>query len=136
VILRSPLLSSASVMTIYSIHEGSGEESSTWGTEEPHGRDLQMLCWPDVHKQTVECAIRKMESNGNVQVQVRQLTICWRWSSASKPKVVTHVAMESTGVFWKPIFNRLEGHFTVLLVERRGLSTRCPGPDQILAKVG
>lgn len=26
---------------------------------------------------------------------------------------VTHVAMESTGVYWKPIFNLLEGNFTV-----------------------
>ena len=29
---------------------------------------------------------------------------------------VTHVAMESTGVFWKPIYNLLEGQFELLLV--------------------
>jgi transposase len=29
---------------------------------------------------------------------------------------VTHVAMESTGVYWKPVFNILEGEFEVLLV--------------------
>src|SRR5437899_10539918 len=29
---------------------------------------------------------------------------------------VTHVAMESTGVFWKPIYNILESRFTMLLV--------------------
>ena len=29
---------------------------------------------------------------------------------------VTHVAMESTGVFWKPVFNILEGHVEVILV--------------------
>src|SRR5438128_3834646 len=29
---------------------------------------------------------------------------------------VTHVAMESTGVFWKPIYNLLEGSFEVLVV--------------------
>lgn len=29
---------------------------------------------------------------------------------------VTHVAMESTGVYWKPIFNVLEGNFEVVLV--------------------
>ncbi|MEP9412073.1 MAG: IS110 family transposase, partial [Candidatus Brocadia sp.] len=29
---------------------------------------------------------------------------------------VTHVAMESTWVYWKPIWNILEGEFTVLLV--------------------
>jgi transposase len=32
---------------------------------------------------------------------------------------VTHVAMESTGVFWKPIFNLLEGLFEVLLINPR-----------------
>src|SRR5687768_2193272 len=29
---------------------------------------------------------------------------------------VTHVAMESTGEYWRPIYNLLEGTFTVLLV--------------------
>ncbi len=28
----------------------------------------------------------------------------------------THVAMESTGVFWKPIYNLLEGHMQVFVV--------------------
>jgi transposase len=28
----------------------------------------------------------------------------------------THVAIESTGVYWRPVFNLLEDHFTVLLV--------------------
>jgi transposase len=29
---------------------------------------------------------------------------------------VTHVAMESTGIYWRPVFNILEGAFTVILV--------------------
>jgi transposase len=29
---------------------------------------------------------------------------------------VTHVAMESTGVYWKPVYNVLEGSFTLLVV--------------------
>src|SRR5215469_12819816 len=29
---------------------------------------------------------------------------------------VTHAAMESTGVYWKPVWNLLEGEFEVLLV--------------------
>jgi transposase len=29
---------------------------------------------------------------------------------------VTHVAMESTGVYWKPVFNILETQFQVILV--------------------
>jgi len=32
---------------------------------------------------------------------------------------VTHMAMESTGVFEKPIYNLLEGRFTLLLVNAR-----------------
>ena len=28
----------------------------------------------------------------------------------------THVAMEATGVYWKPIYNILEGHFELLVV--------------------
>ena len=39
---------------------------------------------------------------------------------------VTHVAVESTGVFWKPIYNILEGHFTVLLVNARSVK-QVPG---------
>ena len=32
---------------------------------------------------------------------------------------VTHVAMESTGVYWKPVYNILEGDFEVLLVNAK-----------------
>jgi transposase len=35
------------------------------------------------------------------------------WLSAAG---CTHVALESTGVYWKPLYNRLEEHFTLLLV--------------------
>ena len=31
----------------------------------------------------------------------------------------THVAMESTGVYWKPIYNLLEERFTLLVVNAR-----------------
>jgi transposase len=36
---------------------------------------------------------------------------------------VHHVAMESTGVYWKPIFNILEGDFAVILVNAQRLKT-------------
>ena len=39
---------------------------------------------------------------------------------------VTHVAMESTGVFWKPIYNILEDRFPQLLVNARH-SKQVPG---------
>ena len=34
---------------------------------------------------------------------------------------VTHVARESTGVYWKPIFNILEDRFQVLLVNAKSI---------------
>jgi transposase len=39
---------------------------------------------------------------------------------------VRHVAMESTGVYWKPIFNLLEGRFEVIVVNARHLK-QVPG---------
>jgi hypothetical protein len=49
---------------------------------------------------------------------------------------VTHVAMEATGVYWKPIYNLLESRFTLLLVNARHVAIvgcappwcRPPGP--------
>jgi len=84
----------------------------------------------DVHKQTVECAVRRMQPDGRAQVEIRQfgtmtddLLEMVEWL---KGQGVTHVAMESTGVFWKPIYNILEGHFTVLLVNARSVK-QVPG---------
>jgi len=34
---------------------------------------------------------------------------------------VTHIAMESTGVYWKPVYNILEGDFEIVLVNARHL---------------
>src|SRR5262249_57880936 len=39
---------------------------------------------------------------------------------------VTHVAMESTGVLWKPVWNLLEGRLQLLLVNPRELK-QVPG---------
>jgi transposase len=41
------------------------------------------------------------------------LLILRDWLTANK---VTHVAMESTGVYWKPVYNMIEDQFNVLLV--------------------
>ena len=46
----------------------------------------------------------------------RELVEMAEWLQAEG---VTHVAMESTGVYWKPIFNVLESDFEVLLVNAR-----------------
>lgn len=84
----------------------------------------------DVHKESVEACVRRMEPNGQIHQQTRHwgtmtadLLAMADWFAAQG---VTHVAMESTGVFWKPIFNILEDRFTVLLVNARHLK-QVPG---------
>lgn len=84
----------------------------------------------DVHKQSVEANVRRLEPNGRLHQETRPWGTMTRdllamadWMAAQG---VTHVAMESTGVFWKPIYNILESRFTVLLVNARHLK-QVPG---------
>lgn len=84
----------------------------------------------DIHKETVEACVRRIEANGHVHHEIRRWGTMTRDLSAMADWMVvqgvTHVAMESTGVFWKPIYNILEGRFTVLLVNARHLK-QVPG---------
>lgn len=86
-----------------------------------------------------------------LDIHKASITACIRWFSAGAGKAmtlvksfgtttdeilalgdwlanhaVTHAAMESTGVFWKPIFNLLETRFTLLLVNAQHMK-RVPG---------
>lgn len=74
----------------------------------------------DVHKETVVVTVRRRQEDGKVRQQTRtygtmtqQLLELGDWLEAEG---VTHLAMESTGVYWKPIWNLLEERFTILLV--------------------
>lgn len=74
----------------------------------------------DVHKKTIATCIRRLDDEGRIHQQVRtfgtmthQLLQLRDWLSSWG---VTHVAMESTGVLWKPVFNILEDKFELLLV--------------------
>jgi len=80
----------------------------------------QRCCGLDVHKKTVVACILVTSQKGEVQKQVQtfstmtaDLLALVDWLKAFQ---VTHVAMESTGVFWKPVFNLLEEDFTVILI--------------------
>lgn len=84
----------------------------------------------DVHKESVEACVRRMEADGGLHQQTRHwgtmtrdLRAMAEWMAAQG---VTHVAMESTGVYWKPIYNILESRFTVLLVNAHHLK-QVPG---------
>jgi transposase len=74
----------------------------------------------DVHKKTVVACVRRTGPDGRVSREVRtyptmtaDLIALADWLAAEG---VTHVARESTGVDWKPVFHLLEGRFEVLLV--------------------
>lgn len=75
----------------------------------------------DVHKKTVVACVRRIDAaKGKVRQQTRtfgtmtsQILELADWLTAEG---VSHVAMESTGVYWKPIWNLLEGQFEMLLV--------------------
>ncbi len=77
-------------------------------------------CGLDVHKRTVVACLLLLEESGEKRQKKREfgtfrsdLISLMRWLFLHK---VTHVAMESTGVYWKPVWNVLEGKFTVVLV--------------------
>jgi transposase len=82
-------------------------------------RVLERCCGLDVHKKTVAACIRVPGKRGKRQEEVRTFGTTARelhalrdWLAANG---VTHVAMESTGIYWKPIFYVLESTFTCLL---------------------
>jgi len=76
-------------------------------------------CGLDVHKETVVATIRgkdKREQARSFSTFTSSLTELRDWL---KKEGVTHVAMESTGIYWKPVFNILEEDFQLLLVNAR-----------------
>lgn len=77
-------------------------------------------CGLDVHKKEIVATVSGtgIESETRTfQSTTRSLTELKEWLLALG---VTHVAMESTGVYWKPVLNILEpGGFTIMVVNAR-----------------
>ena len=74
----------------------------------------------DVHKKTVTVCVLTQTSTGHLQKQLRTYFTTaeelLKLSDWLKEQGCTHIAFEATGVYWKPVFNLLEGHFEVLVV--------------------
>ena len=84
----------------------------------------------DVHQKTIVACVRKRQPQGGVVEEVRtfgtmtgDLLAMSDWLAEES---VMHVALESTGVLWKPVWNILDGRFELLLVNPRELK-RVPG---------
>jgi hypothetical protein len=72
-------------------------------------------CGLDVHQATVVACLLLVLKNGQVQKQVRTFGTTTRELMGLREWLLSggciHVAMESTGVYWKPIYAILEGAF-------------------------
>ncbi len=79
--------------------------------------DFQMKrgCGLDVHQATVVACLLVVLGNGKVKKQIRTFGTTTRELLALREWLqsegCTHVAMESTGVYWKPVYAILEGAF-------------------------
>jgi transposase len=84
----------------------------------------------DVHRKTIVACVRRSQPQGGIVEQVRTFgTMTGDLLGLSdwlEKAGVTHVAMESTGVLWKPVWNILDGRFELLLVNPRELK-QAPG---------
>jgi transposase len=79
-------------------------------------------CGLDVHKKTVvACVITPAgQETRTFSTMTQDLLALSEWLERWG---VTHVAMESTGVYWKPLFNLLEDTFEVLVVNAHHIKT-------------
>jgi transposase len=81
----------------------------------------ERCCGLDIHKRTVvACLVEPGVGRERPRKEIRtfgtmthELLLLADWLEAH---AVTHVAMESTGVYWKPVHNLLEERFELLLV--------------------
>lgn len=84
----------------------------------------------DVHKDTVVACRLARSTKGKRVIEIRtfgtttdDILALGQWLDMAE---VTHVAMESTGVYWRPIWNLLESSFTLILVNPRDVK-QVPG---------
>jgi transposase len=82
-------------------------------------------CGLDVHKKVIVACLLLLEPDGELRHEVRkfgtmteELLALLDWLHQAG---CTHVAMESTGVYWKPIYNILEGQLEVIVVNAQHL---------------
>ena len=72
-----------------------------------------------MHQNLIVATIRRSDTDYETQsfdAYTSSLTVLRDWC---KQNGVTHIAMESTGIYWKPVFNILEEGFEIILVNAR-----------------
>ena len=73
----------------------------------------------DVHQETIVACILMGEADETPRSETRTFPTMTRDLFALmtwlESEGVTHIAMESTGIYWKPVYNILEGYFDIAL---------------------
>ena len=84
----------------------------------------------DVHKAFVIACRLQVDAQGQTHKAVRRFSTMTQDLQALSQWLTeggcTHVAMESTGVYWQPMYHILEGHFELYLVNPQAVK-RLPG---------
>ncbi|MGC9344919.1 MAG: IS110 family transposase [Bacteroidales bacterium] len=76
-------------------------------------------CGMDVHKETVVVTIQGKDIKSVTKSYSTFTSSLIKLKEWLKKHEITHIAMESTGVYWKPVFNVLGDDFVILLVNAR-----------------
>jgi transposase len=91
---------------------------------------MERGCGLDVHQATVVACLLIVLQNGKVQKQVRTFGTTTRELLALREWLLsegcTHVALESTGVYWKPVYAILEGTLEIVVANAQHVK-KVPG---------
>jgi transposase len=87
-------------------------------------------CGLDVHQATVVACLLVLRKNGTVHKQVRSFGTTTRELVSLREWLLaegcSHVGMESTGVYWKPVYAVLEGAFQIVVANAQHVK-KVPG---------
>ena len=91
---------------------------------------IERGCGLDVHQATVVACLLTVRKDGKVQKQMRTFGTTTRELVGLRAWLLsegcTHVAMESTGVYWKPIYAILEGALEIVVANAQHIK-KVPG---------
>ena len=80
---------------------------------------IERCCGLDVHQETVVACLLVGAPGAQPRKEVRTFRTVTRDLEALRNWLreagVTHVGMESTGVYWRPVYAVLEGHFELIV---------------------
>lgn len=111
--------------------EHPAREAPLWRKISDEGDQMELLyeqcAGLDVHKKNVKVCLKTPGSGGKSHQEIRtyetKTANLLEMRDWLKEKGCTHLAMESTGVYWKCIYNLLEGDFEILVVNAHHLKT-------------